>query len=62
MSKAGTTADSKESNKFANLIGPTDPKLDREVRETTDHSSCGPVAQGQFLWQFGHSSQTHKCR
>ena len=31
--KKGTTADSKESDKFKDLIGKMDPKLDREVRE-----------------------------
>ena len=29
--KAGTTADSKEADKFKNLLGKMDPKLDREV-------------------------------
>jgi len=28
-----TTATKQDKKKFANLIGPTDPKLDREVRE-----------------------------
>ena len=33
MSTASTTQNKKESDKFKNLIGPMDPKLDREVRE-----------------------------
>jgi hypothetical protein len=45
---AGTTSNKDDDKKFANLIGPTDPKvLDRKVREIADHCSCGTVAQGQ---------------
>ena len=49
MSKAGTTADSKESNKFANLIGPTDPKLDREVRELLTTARVGLLLKASFF-------------
>jgi len=49
MSKAGTTADSKDSDKFANLIGPTDPKLDREVRELLTTARVGLLLKASFF-------------
>lgn len=53
MSKAGTTADTKDSNKFANLIGKTDPKLDREVREKLTTARVGLLLKASF---FGNLS------
>ena len=53
MSKAGTTADTKDSNKFANLLGKTDPKLDREVREKLTTARVGLLLKASF---FGNLS------
>jgi predicted metal-dependent peptidase len=50
---AGTTADTKDSSKFANLIGPTDPKLDREVREILTTARVGLLLKASF---FGNLS------
>tara|TARA_R110000822_G_scaffold3946_1_gene16754 strand:- start:229 stop:1512 length:1284 start_codon:yes stop_codon:yes gene_type:complete len=49
MSKVGTTADSKESNKFKDLIGPMDPKLDREVREILTTARVGLLLKASFF-------------
>lgn len=49
MSTTGTTADSKESEKFKNLIGPTDPKLDREVREILTTARVGLLLKASFF-------------
>jgi|TARA_B110000503_G_scaffold83959_1_gene127976 predicted metal-dependent peptidase len=49
MSKAGTTADSKESDKFKDLIGPMDPKLDREVREILTTARVGLLLKASFF-------------
>jgi|TARA_R110000868_G_scaffold56564_2_gene175089 predicted metal-dependent peptidase len=49
MSKADTTADSKESNKFKDLIGPMDPKLDREVREILTTARVGLLLKASFF-------------
>ena len=46
---AGTTADTKNSSKFANLIGPTDPKLDREVREILTTARVGLLLKASFF-------------
>ena len=42
--KTGTTADSKEADKFKNLLGKMDPKVDREVRELLITARVGAVA------------------
>lgn len=47
--KAGTTADSKESDKFKNLIGPTDPALDRKVREKLITARVGLLLKASFF-------------
>ena len=50
MSNAtGTTADSKEHNKFKDLIGPMDPKLDREVREILTTARVGLLLKASFF-------------
>ena len=49
MSKVGTTADSKESNKFKDLVGPMDPKLDREVREILTTARVGLLLKASFF-------------
>ena len=49
MSKAGTTADSKDSDKFKDLIGPTDPKIDREVREILITARVGLLLKASFF-------------
>jgi predicted metal-dependent peptidase len=50
MSNAtGTTADSKENNKFKDLIGPMDPKLDREVREILTTARVGLLLKASFF-------------
>ena len=49
MSKAGTTADSKESDKFKDLIGPTEPKIDREVREILITARVGLLLKASFF-------------
>ena len=47
--KAGTTADSKENDKFKNLIGPTDPALDRKVREKLITARVGLLLKASFF-------------
>jgi predicted metal-dependent peptidase len=46
---AGTTADSKENDKFKNLIGPTDAKIDREVRELLITARVGLLLKASFF-------------
>jgi predicted metal-dependent peptidase len=46
---AGTTADSKDSDKFKNLIGPTDAKIDREVRELLITARVGLLLKASFF-------------
>ena len=46
---AGTTADSKESDKFKNLIGPMDPVLDRKVREKLVTARVGLLLKASFF-------------
>lgn len=46
---AGTTADSKESDKFKNLIGPMDPALDRKVREKLITARVGLLLRASFF-------------
>jgi predicted metal-dependent peptidase len=47
--KAGTTADSKEADKFKNLLGKMDPKLDREVRELLITARVGLLLKASFF-------------
>ena len=49
MSKKGTTADSKESDKFKNLLGPTVPAEDREVREKLITARVGLLLRASFF-------------
>ena len=46
---SGTTADSKESDKFRDLIGPMDPKLDREMREKLVTARVGLLLKASFF-------------
>ena len=46
---AGTTATKDDSKKFANLIGKTDPKLDREVREILVTARIGLLLKASFF-------------
>ena len=46
---AGTTADSKENDKFKDLIGPMDPKLDREMREKLVTARVGLLLKASFF-------------
>jgi predicted metal-dependent peptidase len=48
-----TTANKKESDKFKDLCGPTDPKLDREVREQLITARVGLLLRAPF---FGNLS------
>jgi len=45
----GTTADTKDKDKFANLIGPMEPKLDREVREKLITARVGLLLKASFF-------------
>jgi predicted metal-dependent peptidase len=49
MSKKGTTADTKDTDKFANLLGPTDPALDRSVREKLITARVGLLLRASFF-------------
>jgi len=49
FAKAGTTADSKENDKFKNLLGPMEPKLDREVREKLITARVGLLLKASFF-------------
>ena len=44
-----TTTNKKESDKFKNLCGPTDPKLDRDVREKLITARVGLLLRASFL-------------
>jgi len=44
-----TTANKKESDKFKNLLGVTDPKLDREVREILITARVGLLLRASFF-------------
>ena len=50
---AVTTATKQDKKKFADLIGPTDPKLDREVREILVTARVGMLLKASF---FGNLS------
>jgi predicted metal-dependent peptidase len=47
--KKGTTADSKENDKFKDLVGKMDPKLDREVREILTTARVGLLLKASFF-------------
>ena len=49
MSTAGTTANKKDSAKFKDLCGPTDPKLDREIREKLITARVGLLLRASFF-------------
>jgi predicted metal-dependent peptidase len=49
MSTATTTANKKESSKYKNLLGPTDPKLDREIREKLITARVGLLLRASFF-------------
>ena len=46
---AGTTATKDDAKKFANLIGATDPKLDRVVREKLISARVGLLLKASFF-------------
>lgn len=46
---SGTTADSKESDKFKNLIGPMEPALDRKIREKLITARVGLLLRASFF-------------
>ena len=45
----GTTANKKESDKFKDLLGPTDPKLDRDIRERLITARVGLLLRASFF-------------
>ena len=47
--RAGTTATKEDKEKFKNLIGPMDPKLDREVREKLITARVGLLLRASFF-------------
>jgi predicted metal-dependent peptidase len=49
MNAATSTNNTKESNKFKNLLGATDPKLDREVRERLITARVGLLLRASFF-------------
>ena len=46
---AGTTATKEDAKKFANLLGKTDPKIDREVRELLITARVGLLLKASFF-------------
>jgi predicted metal-dependent peptidase len=49
MSTESSTVNKEDAKKFANLIGPTDPKLDREVREILVTARVGMLLRASFF-------------
>ena len=49
MSTKGTTADVKEKDKFKDLLGPMDPKLDAIVREKLITARVGLLLRASFF-------------
>jgi len=49
MTAKGTTADTKDSSKFKDLLGPTDPKLDAQVREKLITARVGLLLRASFF-------------
>jgi len=47
--RSGTTATKEDKEKFANLIGPTDPALDRKVREKLITARVGLLLRASFF-------------
>ena len=47
--RAGTTATKEDKEKFANLIGPMDAKLDRDVREKLITARVGLLLRASFF-------------
>jgi len=45
----GTTANKKEADKFKDLVGPMDPKLDREIREKLITARVGLLLRASFF-------------
>lgn len=49
MATAGTTTNSKEADKFKDLLGPMDPKLDAQVREKLITARVGLLLRASFF-------------
>jgi predicted metal-dependent peptidase len=49
MSTATNTANKDDAKRFANLIGPTDPAVDRQVRETLITARVGMLLRASFF-------------
>lgn len=49
MTTATSTTNKDDAKRFANLIGPTDPKLDREVRELLVTARVGMLLRASFF-------------
>jgi predicted metal-dependent peptidase len=49
MSTSATTQNKKEADKFKDLVGPMDPKLDREVREKLITARVGLLLRASFF-------------
>ena len=49
MATADTTTNSKEADKFKDLLGPTDPKLDAQVREKLITARVGLLLRASFF-------------
>ena len=49
MSTAATTQNKKEADKFKDLIGPMDPRLDREIREKLITARVGLLLRASFF-------------
>ena len=54
-----STQNNKESDRFKDLIGPMDPRLDREIRERLITARVGLLLRASF---FGHQTKVGKCR
>jgi hypothetical protein len=50
-----TTKNKDDAARFANLIGPTDPKLDREVREILVTARVGMLLRASFFGTWPHA-------
>jgi len=49
MTTATDTANKNDAKRFAELIGPTDPKVDREVREILITARVGMLLRASFF-------------
>ena len=54
-----TTANKKESDKFKDLLGPTDAKLDREIREKLITARVGLLLRASFFGNLATLSLIH---